>query len=72
MLIMSKEYVAKLNMCSDLLIDKCAFEDGFKDSCSKNFVVFAKKYLWQSLLLKKVQYVESQFFWIECFAKYIS
>ena len=26
----SKEDVAELNMCSDLLIDKMCFEDGFK------------------------------------------
>ena len=42
-----KEYVVKFNMCSwqyDFL------ETGVKDSCSENFVTFAEKWPWDSLL----------------------
>ena len=42
MLIMSKENVTKLKMCSDLLIDKMCFKGGFKDSCSEDFVIFVE------------------------------
>ena len=59
----SKEDVAYINMYSDLLIEKhCVPEDGFRDSCSEIFVIFAEKYTWPSLLLRTLQYVESQFF----------
>ena len=30
--------------------------------CSENFVKFEEKYLWQSLLLKKLQYLELSLF----------
>ena len=29
-------------------------EDGVKESCSESFVIFAEKYLWESLLKKEV------------------
>ena len=55
-----KEDVTKLNMCFDLLIDKmCCWM--FLDSCCENFVIFIEKYLWRSLLLRKLHYVKSQF-----------
>ena len=42
----SKEDVAYLNMCSDLLIDKIIQDVWFRDSCSEKFVIFAKEYPW--------------------------
>ena len=44
----------------------------FNDTCSENFVIFAEKCPWWSLTLRKLQYVESQFFWTKCSDKYIS
>ena len=60
-------------MCSDLLINKmmCSWRC-FNDTCSENFVIFAEKYPWRSLILRKLQYVESQLFRTKCSAKYIS
>ena len=48
-------------MRSDLLIIKmmCSWRC-FNDTCSENFVIFAEKYPWRSLMLRKLQYVESQ------------
>ena len=37
-------------------------EDGIKDSCYEDFVTFAEKCLWESLLEKVTLYVESRFF----------
>ena len=54
--------VAWFSVCTDLLIDKCALEDGFKDSCCENFVIFAERYSRQTLLLRNLQYVESRLF----------
>ena len=61
------------NMCSDLLINKmmCSWR-GLDDTCSENFVIFTEKYPWWSLMLMKLQYVESQLFRTTCSAKYIS
>ena len=53
-------------MCSDFLINKMMC---FNDTCSENFVIFAEKYPWRSLML---QYVESQLFRTKCSTKYIS
>ena len=47
-------------------------EDGFKDICSENFVIFAEKNSWPSSLLGKSQFVEPDFFWRKRSAKYIS
>ena len=38
------------------------FEDSIKDSCYDNFVTFAEKCLWDSLLIESAWCVESQFF----------
>ena len=60
-------------MCSDLLINKmmCSWRC-FNDTCSENFVLLAEKFPWRSLMLRKLQYVESQLFRTKCSAKYIS
>ena len=50
----------------------CVLEDGFKDICSENFVIFAEKNSWPSSLLGKSQFVEPDFFWRKRSAKYIS
>ena len=50
----------------------CVLEDGFKDICSENFVIFAEKNSWPSSLLVKSQFVEPDFFWRKRSAKYIS
>ena len=49
--------------CSDLLINKmlCSWKC-FNDTSCEKFVIFSKKYPWRSLMLRKLQYVESQFF----------
>ena len=51
-------------------LKKCVLEDGFKDSCSEIFVRLAEIRPWQSLLLRKLQYLESQQFWKKCYTKY--
>ena len=43
-------------------LTKRALEDGFKDSCCENFVIFAERYSRQTLLLRNLQYVESRLF----------
>ena len=49
----SKKDVAKLNMCSDLLIDKCVLEDGLKESCWQKNIL--KGYLrYKAILCHKV------------------
>ena len=42
-------------MCSDLLINKmmCSWRC-FNDTCSENFVIFAEKHPWQSLMLMQL------------------
>ena len=63
--------VVQLNMCSDLLIDKmCSWKWFQRGFCSKIFAKFAGKYPWRILLLRKVQYVDSQLFWTKHSTKY--
>lgn len=62
MLIMSKEDVANSTFVLIYSLTRFVFDDSFKDRCSENFVIFLDKYSTQSLLLKKLQHVESQFF----------
>ena len=50
-------------------LTKCVLEDGFKDNCSENFVIFAEKYLWQSFLLRKLRDTEYWFFWTKIFLR---
>ena len=47
-----------LNVRSDLLNNKmlCSWRC-FDNTCSENFVIFAEKYPWWSLMLRKLQYV---------------
>ena len=60
-------------MCSDLRINKmlCSWRC-FNDACSENFVIFAEEYPWRKLMLRKLQYVESQLFRMKFSTKYIS
>ena len=60
-----------VNMCSDLLIDKiCSWKWYRGQLYSGNVVKFAEKYQWRSLLLRKLQYLESPPFWRKRTAKY--
>ena len=45
-----------------VLIYSLELEDGVKDNCSENFVIFAEKYLWESLL-KEVTLCRVALFW---------
>ena len=38
---------------------------------SEHLTIFAEKCPWWSLMLRKLQYEESQFFWTKCSAKYV-
>ena len=47
-------------------------KDGLEDSCvAQNFVKFAEKHPWWSLLLRKLQYLVSPLFWTKRFTKYV-
>ena len=45
------------------------FEDVVKENCSENFVIFAEKCPWESLL-NKLHYIECRFFLMKSSVKY--
>ena len=59
-----QEGVVLFNMCSNLTMQ---LEDGVKDSCSVNFVIFAEKCLWESSVKEVTLFAESQFRLSEAF-----
>ena len=68
---LSSWIIKKFDLCSDLFIDKmCYWRCFWRQPCSENFVKLAEKYPWLSLLLRKLQYVESPLFLTKRSAKY--
>ena len=60
-------------MYSDLLINKMMYSwRCFNDTCSENFVVFAEKYPWQSLMLMQLAVCRVAIISNEVLRQYIS